>query len=310
MLEIKKIKLHFDQAVLDDITFQVKPNEIIGIAGKSGVGKTSLLKIIAGLLDADSGQVLLDQKLIVGPSQKLIPGYESIQLVNQDFKLDDNQTTEANITNKLLHLPQLMRTNFVTELLNLLALDHVRHLKVNHLSGGEQQRVAIARALAMEPQVLLLDEPFVHLDSQLRFRLISYLIALKNARKMQVVIVSHNYEELLSLSDRIIYLKQGKLKRIAKPLDFYYNYQSISEARMFGLLNQLNINGKSIHFRPDEYEVDNGKSPQIPLRFMASIFMGSYCLNEFKTELGKKIVLLHTSEMNDVKGIKINRRRS
>lgn len=309
MLSVKNICLFYNQPVLNGISFSVAENEIIGIAGTSGAGKTSLLKIIAGLADATEGTVHLDNKRVVGPSMKLIPGHPDIQLVNQDFDLDIYQTTEENIKGKILHLPKHVQEQFTEELLDLMELTHGKSRLAHTLSGGEQQRLAIARALALEPTILLLDEPFVHLDSQLRYRLISYLTELKKVRNMSIIIVSHNSEELLSLSDRIIYLKDGAIKRMATPVEFYYHYKTISEARMFGLINQLTIYGKSVHFRPDEYEIDHSETPEIPLHYSHSIFMGSYFLNEFNVDKKKKIVLLHKAQLNNVRGITINKKK-
>lgn len=256
-----------------------------------------------------AGMVRFNGKQIVGPSLKLMPGYSDIQLVNQDFNLDLYQTTSENIKGKILHLPHSIQTAFIEELLTLLELTPVKNNKVETLSGGEQQRLAIARALAMEPKVLLLDEPFVHIDNQLRLNLINYLLELKKVRKMSIIIVTHNSEELLSLADKIIYLKKGKIQRIGTPHDFYYKYKSVGEARMFGLINQLTINGKSIHFRPNEYQVDSSNSPDISVKFDRSIFMGGYFYNEFVTHNKKKIVLLHQSPLNNVRGIKIVKKK-
>lgn len=308
MLSVENIYLSHDRPLLKGIFLSVSEGEIIGIAGNSGVGKTSLLKIIAGLADADKGMVLLKGKRVTGPSMRLIPGHPEIQLVNQDFSLDSYQTTEENIKGKILHLPQVIQHGFTEELLDLVELSHVKTRQAHTLSGGEQQRLAIARALALEPGLLLLDEPFVHLDPQLRIRLITYLIELKKVRKMAIIIVSHNSEELLSLTDRIVYLKDGKISRIAKPFDFYYRYKTVSEARIFGIVNRAKLIGKTIYFRPDEYEIDASDFPEIKVEFIRPVFMGSYYLNEFLIGKNKKIVLLHKEPLNDVRGIKISKK--
>lgn len=309
MLSLQNIHLSYDKKILDGISLEISAGEIIGIAGKSGEGKTSLLKIIAGLIDSTEGIVLLDGKQVAGPSMKLIPGHQEIQLVNQDFALDNFQTAEENIRNKMLHLPKPMQESFIAELLEVVRLTHLREREAQTLSGGEQQRLAIARALALEPKILLLDEPFVHLDTELRIQLISYLIELKRVRNMSIIIVTHNSEELISLTDKIVYLKGGKIKRIASPFDYYYRYKTVSEGRMFGLVNQLNRNDKSIHFRSDEYEIDTTSTPEISLQFLRSIFMGGYFLNEFITDKKKKIVLLNKSQLTDVEGISIKKKK-
>lgn len=305
MLSVENIHLHYEQQVLNGISMSISAGEIIGIAGHSGAGKTSLLKIIAGLADATEGFVYLNGKRIVGPALRLIPGHPEVQLVNQDFSLDIYQTVEENIKGKILHLSKTVQQQFSEELLDLMELSDHKHRQAYTLSGGEQQRLAIARALALEPTVLLLDEPFVHLDAQLRMRLTSYLIELKNVRNMSIIIVSHNSEELLSLTDRIVYLKNGIIQRIAKPMEFYYKYKTIGEARMFGIINRVKLNEKNHYFRPDEYSTEN---PEIVVNFVRAIFMGGYYLNEFIQEKGNKIVLLNNEPLQYVKGISIKKK--
>lgn len=305
MLSVENIHLRYGQPVLNGVSMSINEGEIVGIAGQSGAGKTSLLKIIAGLVDATEGFVFLNQKRIVGPSLRLIPGHPDVQLVNQDFSLDIYQTVEENIKGKILHLTKGVQQQFSEELLDLMELSELKNRQVHTLSGGEQQRLAIARALALEPKLLLLDEPFVHLDAQLRIRLIGYLVALKKVRNMGMIIVSHNSEELLSLTDKIVYLKDGMIQRVAKPKDFYYKYKTVGEARMFGIVNRAKLNEKNHYFRPDEYSTEH---PEIAVNFVHAIFMGGYYLNEFTLEKGNKIVLLNNEPLNYVKGISIKKK--
>jgi ABC-type multidrug transport system ATPase subunit len=181
MLSVENIHLSYTEPILKGVSFSVEAGEIIGIAGQSGAGKTSLLKLIGGLADASEGFVYLEGKRVVGPSLRLIPGHPEIQLVNQDFNLDLYQTTEENIKGKILHLPKDIQEQFTEELLDVVELTHTKNQLAHTLSGGEQQRLAIVRALALEPKLLLLDEPFVHLDSQLRiWECSSFLTTVRN----------------------------------------------------------------------------------------------------------------------------------
>ena len=175
MLAVRSLNLAFKHTVLHDLTFEVAAGSIVGIVGPSGGGKSSLLKIIAGLLDANSGEVTWRNQRVKGPADQLVPGHPEIQLVNQDFGLDIYHTVEENVVQKMLYLPNDVRKQFSEELLDLVELTHLRSQQAIHLSGGEQQRLAIARSLAVEPEVILLDEPFAHLDAHLKVRIGNYL---------------------------------------------------------------------------------------------------------------------------------------
>jgi iron(III) transport system ATP-binding protein len=308
MLVVQDVSLRFETELLKRVSFELKPNEIVGIVGSSGAGKTSLLKIISGLLEPTSGKVFYNDKLVEGPATKLIPGHDDIQLVNQDFGLDIYHTVEENIREKALYLPYKERDELVDELLDLTELTRIRKQKAHLISGGEQQRLALARALACEPKVLLLDEPFVHLDGRLRFKITNYLQDLQRIRSMSILIVSHNGEEILSWTDRIIHISKGTIKRKSTPLNFYYKPRSIEEGGLFGVINKITIQNKRILFRPNEYEISENHSNGIPINFIKSQFMGEYYLNYFTTNKKEKITLSHTEPLDYAKEIIIKRR--
>lgn len=316
MLLVRDINLAFDRPILQSINFRIAEGEILGIVGKSGAGKTSLLKIIGGLLDPTNGTVEFEGKKVLGPSVKLVPGHPEIQLVNQDFQLDIYHTVEENIREKILYLPKKDRDVMVNDLLALIELSEVRDQKANTLSGGEQQRLAIARALACEPKVLLLDEPFVHLDGRLRSKMINYLLELRKVRGTSLVLVSHDGSEMLSLSDSIMSMKNGVITRKGKPMDFYYKPKRIEDAKLFGAINSINLNGKRIIFRPDEYSLielpsDEGRSSNLPkcdVQFDHYLFTGALYENYFKTLKNEKIVLYSFNSLENVKKIEIKKK--
>ncbi len=288
MLEIRNIGVKRDNWILRNIDLIIHKGEKIGIIGKSGAGKTTLLKSIAALIDLTEGEVLFDQKKLMGPTEKLIPGYEDLQLVNQDFALEPFHTVEQNIREKILHLHEGLRNDFVEELLDLVELDSLAARKAIDLSGGEQQRLCIARALACEPGVLLLDEPFVHLDQRVRMKLIRYILELNKKYETTLIIVSHDGAELMGLVDQVIHLESGCVQRIAPAFEMYYGSKSLGEAQLMGPVNELTVEDEKVLFRPNEYQLnDHG----IELSLKHSVDTGLLVFNYFISKNGEEVLL-------------------
>lgn len=285
MLTVKAVHISYDRTIVNDLSFQVEKGAIVGIIGASGSGKSSLLKVIAGLIDATEGSVSWNKKRILGPKDKLVPGHDAIQLVNQDFGLDSYHTVAENIHQKMLYLPVEVRTTFCEELLDLVDLSAVRQQQAIFLSGGEQQRLAIARALAAEPEVLLLDEPFSHLDAHLKRKLGNYIQLLAKKRKMTCILVSHEGQDVLEWCSTIHFLNEGQLERTATPEAYYFQPTSMYEGLFFGPLNQW----KRQMFRPTEYRLISEGG--IPLTVKSTRFAGAYWINEAKTLSGSSVIL-------------------
>jgi iron(III) transport system ATP-binding protein len=310
MLRLENIGLSFGREILKDVSFTVNSSEIIGIVGRSGAGKTSLLKILAGLIQPTSGKVFLDHEEVKGPLIKLVPGHPEIQLVNQDFHLDTYHTVEENIREQILYLPEVYRRKMVNELLDLVGLEEYRGQRANTLSGGEQQRLAIARALACEPRFLLLDEPFVHLDARIRSKIVRYLLALRSVRGTTIVLVSHDGSEMLSLTDKVYCMKNGKIYRSGKPHDLYYKPKTLEEAQLFGPVNSIKLSEKRVVFRPDEYTLEqNCTGERVEVEFERSIFNGQVYENYFCTSNGERITLYAMKSLDHVSSFVIRRKK-
>ena len=183
MLSLKHISFSRKNPIIQDLSFSLRAGSFLGIVGPSGAGKSTLLKIIASQLDADTGEIILDGEHIAGPKDRLIPGHPEIQLVNQDFNLDMYHTVYENLLLRMNHLKPEIREEYIDELLGLMELEQLKKQQAHLLSGGEQQRLALARALATEPKVLLLDEPFAHLDAHIKRKISTYLLNLRRIRK-------------------------------------------------------------------------------------------------------------------------------
>lgn len=305
MLTVKNISFAREKPILDKLSFRLKAGSFFGIVGPSGAGKSSLLKIIAALLDADSGDIILDGVKIPGPKDRLIPGNPEIQLVNQDFSLDPYHSVYENLLLKTTHLRQDIREAYIDELLELTELQELRDHPAHTLSGGEQQRLALIRALALEPKVLLLDEPFAHLDAHIRRKISSYLLDLKKIRKTALVIVSHDGQEILHLAERIAYLNEGKFRRIDSPFEFYHHPASYEEGLFFGELNRIRRNRLEILFRPGQYDLEQRTEKQVRLEldFKKELFFGAHTLGIFKYRQQNVYLAKKELEFSEIKTI-------
>jgi iron(III) transport system ATP-binding protein len=301
MLSIKKVSFAYNTPILSGVTFDLNEKEFIGIVGESGSGKTTLLKIIAGLIEPIEGNVFFENEKVKGPSELLIPGHDEIKLVNQDFSLDLYHTVRENIREKILYLKKEEREELIEELLDLMELKTIEQQQAISLSGGEQQRLAFARALACEPKVLLLDEPFAHLDFKLKNKITNYLLDLKFIRGLSVIIVTHNGEEVLSMSDRIIHFGNGKINRVDSAENFYFKPISKQEAMHFGMINEVQVGDDKKLFRPNDYRLEFSSefNQELKVVYTGSQFTGPYYLNFFTFE-GEQIVLFSENVMTEL----------
>ncbi|WP_343633161.1 ATP-binding cassette domain-containing protein [Fluviicola sp.] len=295
MLSIRQVHFSYSEQkkILQGISVDLQPGEIFGIVGASGGGKSTLLKIAAGLLDASKGSVYWNGERVPGPSERLIPGHPEIQLVNQDFNLDLFHTVRENVRVKILHLHEKDRERFCDELLDLVELTGVASQQARYLSGGEQQRLAIARALALESEVLLLDEPFSHLDAHLRLKIGAYIKQLVEIRNTLCILVSHEGDEVMQWCGKIAFLNKGKFNRIDTPEAFYFNPSSFNEGAYFGELNELKTGKTKILFRPCEYKAV--KKGGFEVEFTDAVFFGAYWKSFFKTP-DKQIIILYADK--------------
>jgi ABC-type sulfate/molybdate transport systems ATPase subunit len=225
-------------------------------------------------------------------------------MVNQDFKLDLYHSVEENIREAVLSLPIIERDKRVNKLLRLFELQKIANSKAHLISGGEQQRLAIARAISKKPKLLVLDEPFGHLDSVLRQKMSEYLVQISQEEEMAILLVSHDGQDVLGLCDSVCFLQNGKLSRKRNAEKVYYDCSNLSLARLFGPVNSLEVNGEKINFRPDEYEIT--EDGIISLTFQRAVFAGGFYLNYFLNSNGESIVLYGLTKLNGITSIRIN----
>jgi putative spermidine/putrescine transport system ATP-binding protein len=222
---------------LDGLSIDIAPGEFLALLGPSGCGKTTALRILAGFESASSGQVLVDgQDVQSVPAQK-----RNMGMVFQSYSLFPNMTVLENVAFglRLRKIGTAERKAKAMSLLEMVELADRAGRYPHQLSGGQQQRVALARALAIEPRVLLLDEPLSALDAKVRVQLREQIRALQRRLSITTVFVTHDQDEALSMADRVAVMRGGKLEQVAPPSELYDEPQTPFVAEFVGTMNRL-----------------------------------------------------------------------
>lgn len=245
MLVVNNISFtYIENPVIENISFEIAKGQNIAIIGESGCGKSTLLKLMYGLYNLDNGEIFYDDNPILGPKYNLIPGEDYIKYLAQDFDLMPYITVEENVGKFLSNIYKNEKKARVQELLAMVEMTEFAKVKAKYLSGGQQQRVALARVLALEPEILLLDEPFSQIDSfrknSLRRNLFNYF----KKKQITCIIATHDSNEALSFSDETIVLQNGKLIAKENSRKLYDNPPNYYVASLFGEVNDL----KKSHF--------------------------------------------------------------
>lgn len=251
--------------VLDDIDFTVEEGELVSLLGPSGCGKTTTLKIIAGLVHPDKGEIKLGDNVIT----KIPVEKRGTVIVFQDYLLFPHLNVEENIGFGL-KMAKKSKSDIklqVEKMLELVQLGGYSKYYPHELSGGQKQRVALARALAIEPKVLLLDEPFSNLDAKLRQSMREFTLDIQRKLNITTILVTHDQEEALMLSDKIAVMMDGKIKQFGTPEDLYQRPNSVEIADFFGEKNYIEgsiVKGRFIsrlfNFETRAQDVENAKA--------------------------------------------------
>ncbi|TBV28353.1 ABC transporter ATP-binding protein [Meridianimaribacter sp. CL38] len=275
MLSVKNISFKYSKDfILKDIDFTVKKGEHISIIGESGSGKSTLLKLIYGELDCTKGQLFWNTTEILGPKYNLVVGYPFMKYVSQEFDLMPFTSVEENIGAFLSNFFPEEKKERVNELLEVVELNDFAKTKVKLLSGGQKQRVALARAIAKQPEILLLDEPFSHIDNfkkqSLRRNLFNYL----KAKNIACVVATHDKEDVLGYADRILVLNDSKIVANNTPETLFKNPKEPLIASFFGEFNTI---GGQIIYAHQLKVVENSK---LNVTVKQSYFKGTHVLIE------------------------------
>lgn len=242
MLELKNVKKSYDNVtILKDINLEIEDGEIVSILGPSGCGKTTLLNLILGITDVDSGKIIFNGTDLTNvPMEK-----RGFNIVFQDYALFPNLNVYQNITYGLRNKPGISTKNEVEDMIHLLGLEEHLQKRIDQLSGGQKQRVALARTMVMKPKILLLDEPLSALDGVIKESIKDRIKTIAKEFNLTTIIVTHDPEEALTLSDRVMIVNEGKIAQYGRPEEIIETPRD-NFVKKF-ILNQLEIKKNNIY---------------------------------------------------------------
>jgi ABC-type Fe3+/spermidine/putrescine transport system ATPase subunit len=284
--------------VVDDVSFAIQPGEMFFLLGPSGCGKTTVLRMLAGFVEPDGGDILFGGKRM----NAIAPQHRNTAMVFQNYAIWPHLTVYENVAYgpRARKLDDDAIARRVTNALRVARLEELAQRKPAQLSGGQQQRVALARALAVEPDLILLDEPLSNLDARLRLELRGELQRIHRETGTTCLYVTHDQEEALSLADRIAVMNQGRIEQIGTPSEIYEHPASEFAARFMGEINILAAGeplARALHapvdrkvgFRPEAVQLlaDGGIAAVVK----RAVYLGSKAELEVETADGATIKL-------------------
>jgi putative spermidine/putrescine transport system ATP-binding protein len=257
---------HYGPVVaLDGLDLTIKPGELVALLGPSGCGKTTTLRLLAGLEDADSGEITVGGKDIT----RLPASKRDMGMVFQAYSLFPHMTVRENVAFglRLRHVSKVERDRRAVEMLELVGLSEQAGRYAHQLSGGQQQRVALARALAIQPQVLLLDEPLSALDAKVRAQLRDQIRRIQLEVGTTTLFVTHDQEEALAIADRVGVMQEGRIEQLGPPTEIYSRPSTAFVAEFVGLTNRLagTVSGSTVTVRGHDLPLVDLSTPPGPV---------------------------------------------
>ena len=303
MLQVQNISFSYDdKKVIKQMNFTIQKGQNIAVIGESGCGKSTLLKLIYGLYDLDEGQIFWNEAEVLGTKFNLVPGMSFMKYLSQDFDLMPYITVAENVGKYLSNVNLDKKQQRIQELLDIVEMSDFANVKAKYLSGGQQQRVALARVLALEPEVLLLDEPFSQIDNFRKNALRRNLFAYLKSRGITCIVATHDSTDSLSFAEETIVLQDGEVIAKANSLALYKNPSNKYIASLFGEVNELKksqfseIEGEdeTLLLYPHQLKITNNGALKAVVK--QSYFKGSHYL--IKAVANKNVIFFdHNSEL-------------
>ena len=270
---------------VNNIHFTQHSFQKLAIAGETGSGKTTLLKMIAGLVQPDAGEIQFENKRVVGPYEKLLPGHPGIAYLSQHFELRNNYRVEEELeaVNKLSEKE-------ANDLYCICRIEHLLKRRTDELSGGERQRIVLARLLTTSPKLLLLDEPFSNLDAVHKNIIKTVINDISEKLEVTCILVSHDALDILSWADKILVMKNGQMIQQGTPEQIYkqpvneycaglfgeYNLINSNNASFLTTIPGISTNGKQLLIRPEHFYITTTNSNALSGTIQNILFWGSY----------------------------------
>lgn len=286
-----------ENKLFHNFNLKVEEGKIIALAGESGCGKSTLLSLIHGLLNWEQGEIIFEGTKLMGPKGNLVPGEAEMKFVAQNFDLMPYATVADNVGKFFSNINLAKKKETVYELLEVVGLVEYANVLPKNLSGGQQQRVAIARALSVLPKLLLLDEPFSHLDYARKIELREKLFRYVKEKNISLIISTHELQDIIPWLDQIVILENGRLIQNDHPEETYKNPYNTYVAKLFGEVNiftesEMNDFGISnFAYYPQQIQIsENGFDTEV----IESRFAGNHYWNKIISK--NKELIIQTNE--------------
>ena len=303
MLQVQNISFSYDdKKVIKQMNFTIQKGQNIAVIGESGCGKSTLLKLIYGLYDLDEGKIFWDETEVLGTKFNLVPGMSFMKYLSQDFDLMPYISVAENVGKYLSNVNIEKKQQRIQELLDIVEMSDFANVKAKYLSGGQQQRVALARVLALEPEVLLLDEPFSQIDNFRKNALRRNLFGYLKSRGITCIVATHDSTDSLSFAEETIVLQDGEVIAKANSLALYKNPPNKYIASLFGEVNELKLSqfseiegeDETLLLYPHQLKITDNGALKVVVK--QSYFKGSHYL--IKAVANRNVIFFdHISEL-------------